>query len=118
MTSRAGIGLILGGGLLLLVTDRAAEGAWILWEESNELHEFVRTPANHIRAVYPNVEDCIKAVDAEWDKVKTRWAAPDGGSERLGPTSAVIMLRYGTTTFIVTYTCLPDTVRAPPAPGK
>jgi hypothetical protein len=30
-----------------------------------------------------------------------------------GPTSAVMMMRYGNTTYIVTYTCLPDSTFLP-----
>jgi hypothetical protein len=41
-------------------------------------------------------------------KLKAAWPAPDGGFARLGPTSAVMMMRYGNTTYVVTYTCLPD----------
>jgi hypothetical protein len=36
------------------------------FEESNEMHTFVRTPANHVRATYASVDDCIKAIAAQW----------------------------------------------------
>ena len=90
-----------------------AEGTWVLWEESNELHAFARSPVSHIRATYASVDDCIKAIDAKGDGVKAAWPAPDGGFTRLGPTSAVVMMRYGSTTYTVTYTCLPDSTYPP-----
>ncbi len=99
--------------VVTLATSAFAENTWVLWEESNEMHAFARTPANHARATYASAEDCIRAIDAEWEKLKAAWPAPDGGFSRLGPKSAVMMLRYGDTTRIVTYTCLPDTMRPP-----
>ena len=98
---------------LALATSAHAEQTWVLWEESNEMHRFERTPANHVRSTYATVEDCIKAIDAAWQRVTTGWPRSDGGFERLGPTSAVLMMRYGNTTFVVTYTCLPDSTYPP-----
>ncbi len=99
--------------VIALAASASAEGTWVLWEESNELHAFARSPASHIRATYASVDDCIKAIDAKGDGVKAAWPAPDGGFTRLGPTSAVMMMRYGSTTYIVTYTCLLDSTYPP-----
>ncbi len=99
--------------VVVLTTSASAENTWVLWEESNELHAFARTPANHVRATYARAEECTRAIDAEWEKVKAARPAPDGGFSRLGPTSAVMMMRYGDTTYIVTYTCLPDSTYPP-----
>lgn len=100
-------------GVIALATAASGEGTWVLWEESNELHTFVRTPDNRVRSVHPTMEDCIKAIDAEWQRTVAAWPAPSSGFNRLGPTSAIMMMTYGTTTYIVTYTCLPDTMRPP-----
>jgi len=99
--------------LLALTTSAHSEQTWVLWEESNEVHTFGRATANHIRSTYASAEDCVKALDAAWPKVITGWPKSDGGFERLGPTSAVLMLRYGDTAFVVTYTCLPDSTYPP-----
>ena len=99
-------------GLLVLIVSAPAEGAWVLWEESGDLQTFQRTAPARARSSYPNVEDCIKAVDAEWPKA---WSTSHGqdrqGFSRLTPTSAIVMVRDGGTgvTYLVTYTCLPDT---------
>src|SRR5262245_64863291 len=99
--------------LVCAVILATSEGAWVLWEESNDMQTFVRTPANRVWSRHASIEDCIKAIDAEWEKVVTAWPTPDSGFNRLGPTSAVMMLTYGNTTYIVTYTCLPDTMQPP-----
>ena len=99
--------------LLALAMSASAEGAWVLWEESGDLQTFQRTAAPRPRSSYTNVEDCVKAIDAEWPKA---WGTTEGperhGFSRLTPTSAIVMVRYANTntTYIVTYTCLPDTM--------
>src|SRR5215510_11568975 len=81
--------------VLVVTTSAPGEGAWVLWEESNEMQTFVRTPANRVWSRHMRIEDCIKAIDAEWEKVVAAWPTPDSGFNRLGPTSAVMMLTYG-----------------------
>jgi hypothetical protein len=99
--------------LLVGAMSAPAEGAWVLWEESGDLQTFQHTAAPHPQASYTNVEDCIKAIDAQWPKA---WGTTEGperhGFSRLTPTSAVVMVRYENTntTYIVTYTCLPDSM--------
>lgn len=112
---RPGYSRILLGMLCVLVgaTSAPAEGAWVLWEESGDLQTFQRAAAPHPRSSYTNVEDCVKAIDAEWPKA---WGTKEGperhGFSRLTPTSAVVMVRHVDTniTYVVTYTCLPDTM--------
>ena len=97
----------------VLATSTFAGPTWVLWEESNEMRAFARNPLNRVHATYASAEECIKAIDVEWQKTTAAWATPDGGSYRLGPTSAIMMMRYGSTTYIVTYTCLPDSTYPP-----
>ena len=99
--------------VVALDTSAAAEGTWVLWEESNDMQTFVRMPANRVRSIHTRIEDCVKAIDAEWEKQVSAWPTPDSGFNRLGPTSAVMMMTYGKTTYIVTYTCLPESLRPP-----
>lgn len=85
----------------------------MLWEESGDRETFQRAADPRPRSSYPNVEDCIKAIDAEWPKA---WSATKGserqGFSRLTPTSAIVMVRDRSTnvTYIVTHTCIPDTM--------
>ena len=110
MTSRI---LLVTLGLLVGTTSTLAEGAWVLWEESGDMQAFGHTAAPHPQSSYTNLEDCVKAIDAEWPKA---WGTKEGperhGFSRLTPTSAVVMGRYvnTNTTYIVTYTCLRDTM--------
>ena len=99
--------------VVALATSARGAETWVLWEESNEMRTFVRTPANRVRSIHTRVDGCIKAIDAEWEKVLAARPTPDSGFDRLGPTSAVMMMTYGNTTYIVTYTCLPDTMQPP-----
>jgi hypothetical protein len=97
--------------LLALATSASAEGAWVLWVESGDMQTFQRAGAPHPKSSYTSAEDCAKAIDAEWQT----WGTTDGpgrhGFHRLAATSAMMMVTYGDTTYIVTYTCLPDTIR-------
>jgi len=72
-----------------------------------------RIPLNRVHATYASADECIKAIDVKRQKTTAARATPDGGSYRLGPTSAILMMRYGSTTNIVTYTCLPDSTYPP-----
>jgi len=99
--------------LLTFATSAHAEGAWVLWEESGDLQTFQHSAAPRPRSSYARVEDCIKAIDAEWPKA---WGMAEGperhGFSRLTPTSAIVMVRQAktNTAYVVTYTCLPDTM--------
>ena len=110
MTSRI---LLVTLGLLVGTTSTLAEGAWVLWEESGDMQAFGHTAAPHPHSSYANLENCVKAIDAEWPKA---WGTKEGperhGFSRLTPTSSVVMVRYvnTNTTYLVTYTCLPDTM--------
>ena len=110
MTSRI---LLVTLGLLVGTTSTLAEGAWVLWEESGDVQAFGHTAVPHPQSSYTNLEDCVKAIDAEWPKA---WGTKEGperhGFSRLTPTSAVVMVRYvnTNTTYIVTYTRLRDTM--------
>ena len=112
MTSRI---LLVTLGLLVGTTSTLAEGAWVLWEESGDVQAFGHTAVPHPQSSYTNLEDCVKAIDAEWPKA---WGTTEGperhGFSRLTPTSAVVMVRYvnTNTTYIVTYTCLPETTQS------
>jgi hypothetical protein len=66
------------------------------------------------RSLHLSKRKCgVKAIDAEWPKA---WGTTEGperhGFSRLTPTSAIVMVRYANTntTYIVTYTCLPETM--------
>lgn len=105
-----GLALVI---VALFATSTAAEPTWVLWEESNEMRVSARTPLNRVHATYASAEECVKAIDTEWQKTAAARAKPDGGSYRLDPTSAIMMMRYGSTTQVVTYTCLPDSTYPP-----
>jgi len=84
--------------LLTFATSAHAEGAWVLWEESGDLQTFQHSAAPRPRSSYARVEDCIKAIDAEWPKA---WGMAEGperhGFSRLTPTSAIVMVRQAKT---------------------
>ncbi len=104
----------------LLATSASAECAWVLWEESGDLQAFQRTGTPHPKSSHASVEDCVNAIDAEWQAALRAMDGPDRhGFSRLTPTSAITMMRDGSTntTYIVTYTCLPDSLH-PPAPKE
>lgn len=99
--------------LLTFATSAHAERAWVLWEESGDLQTFQRAAAPRPLSSYARVEDCIKAIDAEWPKAWGTAEEPERhGFTRLTPTSAIVMVRDARTsiTYVVTYTCLPDTM--------
>jgi hypothetical protein len=109
------------GCLLALAAPASAGGAWVLWEESGDMQTFQRTPTPHPKSSYARVEDCIDALDAEWQAALRTTEGPERyGFSRLTPTSAITMTRDGNTnvTYIITYTCLPDSVRPPAPKGK
>lgn len=81
---------------LVLTAPAWADGGWVLWEESNDLETFQRTATPRARASYTNLDDL------------PRWS-------RLTSTSAIVMVGdpRTKTTYIFTYTCLPDTLHPP-----
>lgn len=101
--------------LLAVATSASAEGAWVLWLESGDLQTFEHTGAPHPQSSYTSTEDCVKAIDAQWQTWGTAEGPGHHGFHRLAATSAIMMVTYGDTTYVVTYTCLPDTIH-PPAP--
>ena len=105
--------LLLALSLLLTFTTSAwAEGAWVLWEEAGALETF-HAAAPRPLSSYARVEDCIKAIDAGWPKAWGTAEWPERyGFTRLTPRSAIVMVTYASTktTYLVTYTCLPDTM--------
>jgi len=107
---QAGLALVF---IAVLATSTSAEPTWVLWEESSDMRVSARIPLNRVHATYASADECIKAIDAEWQKTAAARATPDAGSYRLGPTSVIMMMRYGSTTNIVTYTCLPDSTYPP-----
>lgn len=122
MTGRSPlIGIAALAWLLALATPASPGGAWVLWEESGDLPTFQRTPSPHPRASYARLEDCIDAIDAEWQAALNAAGRPQDYSwSRVTPTSAITMARDPdtNTTYIITYTCLPDSVRPPEPKGK
>lgn len=122
MTGRSPlIGATTLGCLLALAASAFAHGPWVLWEESGDMQTFQRTPTPHPKSRHASVEDCIDALDAEWQAALRTTEGPEHhGFSRLTPTSAITMTRDGNTnvTYIVTYTCLPDSVRPPEPKGK
>jgi hypothetical protein len=102
--------------LLVLTAPASADGGWVLWEESKNLETFQRIATPHPRTSYTTLDDCIKTVDAALPVARLtsegqalpRWS-------RLTPTSAIVMVGdpRTKTTYIFTYTCLPDTVHPP-----
>lgn len=97
--------------LLASVTSASAEGTWVLWAESGDLQTFHRAGAPHPQSSYTSIEDCVRAVDAQWQT----WGMAEGpghhGFHRLSATSSILMVTHEDTTYVVTYTCLPDTIR-------
>jgi hypothetical protein len=109
------------GYLLALAVPASAGGAWVLWEESGDLQTFQRTPSPHPRSSHASLEDCLRALDAEWQAALRTTEGPEHhGFNRLTPTSAITMTRDGNTniTYVITYTCLPDSIRPPGPKGK
>lgn len=115
------IGVTAFGYLLALAVPASAGGAWVLWEESDDLQTFRRTPSPHPKSSYASLEDCLVALDAEWQAALRTTEGPEHhGFNRLTPTSAITMTRNENTniTYVITYTCLPDSVRPPEPKGK
>jgi hypothetical protein len=114
------IGVAAFGYLLALAVPASAGGAWVLWEESGDLQTFQRTPSPHPKSSHASLEDCLVALDAEWQAALRTTEGPEHhGFNRLTPTSAITMTRNEDTniTYVITYTCLPDSVR-PPEPKE
>jgi hypothetical protein len=114
------IGVTAFGYLLALAVPASAGGAWVLWEESGDLQTFRRTPSPHPKSSHASLEDCLVALDAEWQAALRTTEGPEHhGFNRLTPTSAITMTRNEDTniTYVITYTCLPDSVR-PPEPKE
>jgi hypothetical protein len=115
------IGVTAFGCLLALAVPASAGGAWVLWEESGDLQTFQRTPSPHPKSSHASLEDCLVALDAEWQAALRTTEGPEHrGFNRLTPTSAITMTRNENTNImhIVTYACLPDSVRPPEPEGK
>jgi len=107
--------------LLTHVAPASAEGGWLLWEESADMQTFQRAPAPHPRSKHASLEDCLRALDAEWQAaLRTTEGPQHHGFNRLTPTSAITMTRDENTniSYIITYTCLPDSLRPPEPEGK
>jgi len=102
--------------LLVLTAPASADGGWVLWEESNDLETFKRLASPRPRASYTNLDDCVEAVDAA---LPGAWVTSEGQAlprwSRLTLTSAIVMVGdpRTNTTYIFTYTCLPDTLHPP-----
>ncbi|MFI5373997.1 MAG: hypothetical protein ACHQ8D_05145 [Candidatus Rokuibacteriota bacterium] len=115
------IGVTALGCLLGLAAPASAGGAWVLWEESGDMQTFQRTPTPRPKSSYASLEECIRALDTEWQAALRTTVGPEHhGFNRLSPTSAITMTRDANTniTYIITYTCLPDSVRPPEPKGK
>lgn len=122
MTSKRLVAVIVFSGMIFPLATSASP-AWVLWVESGDM-QTLQTGAPHPQypqSSYTSAEDCVKAIDAEWQTVWGTIEEPERhGFSRLTPTSAIMMVRDGNTniTYIATYTCLPDTVHAPEPKGK
>jgi len=109
------------GCALALAAPASANGAWVLWEESGDLQTFQRTPSPHPRSRHASLEDCLAALDVQWQTALRTTEEPDHhGFNRLTPTSAITMTRdeNTNTTYVITYTYLPDSIRPPEPKGK
>jgi len=99
--------------LLAFTTSAHAECAWVLWQlvDSMTIRE-VEGPTP--RTSYKTAEECIRRIDDEYRTVGT-WQSAWG---RSAPTEATVMSNLGGSAFLVTYTCLPDTVDPRGPKGK
>lgn len=115
------VGATALAALLIHAVPASAEAGWVLWEESADMQTFQRAPAPHPRSKHASLEDCLRALDAEWQAALRTTAGPrHHGFNRLTPTSAITMTRDQDTniTYIITYTCLSDSVPPPEPKGK
>jgi len=115
------IGVTALGGLLVLAVPAAAGGGWVLWQESGEMRAFQRIATPHPKSSYASLADCVDAIDAEWQAALDATDGPERHSlSRVTPTSALTMTGNASTntTYIITYTCLPDSLRPPEPKGK
>lgn len=109
------------GSALALAAPASVGGAWVLWEESGDLQTFQRSPSPHPRSSHASLEACLAALDARWQAaLRTTEGPSHHGFNRLTPNSAITMTRDEdtNTTYVITYTCLPDSIRPPEPKGK
>jgi hypothetical protein len=122
MPARAAlIGVTALSGLLALAAPAATEGPWVLWEESADIRAFQRIARSFPKSGHATLADCVAAIDAEWQAALDATDGPERHSfSRATPTSALTITRNARTkvTYIITYTCLPDSIRPPEPKGK
>ena len=113
-------------GVLALAPPASAECAWVLWHEASDAKTY-ELEGPKPQASYKTIEECIKRIDEEWRLAKTTEQAL-ARKDLLGrvkqsrdaPTAATIMSLHQDKAYMVTYTCLPDTVdpRGPKSSGR
>lgn len=114
------IGVTALAGLLAHTTPASAGGAWVLWEETADMRAFQRVATPYPKSSYATRADCVDAIEAEWQAALDATDGPERHSfSRVTATSALTITRNKNTntTYIITFTCLPDSVR-PPDPKK
>ena len=93
----------------------------MLWEESADIRAFQRIATPFPKSSHATLAACVAAIDAEWQAALDATDGPERHSfSRATPTSALTITRNARTkvTYIITYTCLPDSTRPPEPKGK